>query len=108
MMVPMGPFACEHSGWRAAGQTKSGRRSTTMTRPGRVRGVEATHDLCVRLAFTDGTTREIDLAPFLRGPVFDCIRADPAMFRTVAVDPLSGTIVWPGGADIDPDVLYHG
>ncbi len=79
-----------------------------MARLVRVRGVEATHDYRVRLTFTDGTTREIDLAPFLRGPVFECIRSDPATFRSVAVDPRAGTIVWPNGADIDPDVLYHG
>jgi len=34
--------------------------------------------------------------------------ADPALFRQVQVDRELGTIVWPNGADIDPDVLYHG
>lgn len=31
---------------------------------------------------------------------------DPAYFARVAVDSEAGTIVWPNGADIDPDVLY--
>jgi hypothetical protein len=34
--------------------------------------------------------------------------ANPALFRQVTVDPQLGTIVWPNGADVDPDVLYHG
>jgi hypothetical protein len=61
----------------------------------------------VRLTFTDGTRKDIDLAPFLKGPIFEPLR-DPAKFREVAVDPELGTIVWPNGADICPDVLYHG
>lgn len=62
----------------------------------------------VHLEFTDGTGREVDLAPYLVGPVFDATRSDPEAFRRVAVDPELGTIVWPNGADIDPDVLYLG
>ena len=62
----------------------------------------------VRLSFTDGSERVVDLEPFLRGPVFDPIRSDTALFRAVAVDPTFGTLVWPNGADICPDVLYHG
>jgi len=62
----------------------------------------------VHLTFSDGTERDIDLEPYLKGPsVFEPLR-DPARFREVAVDPELGTIVWPNGADICPDVLYHG
>jgi hypothetical protein len=31
---------------------------------------------------------------------------DESEFARLRVDPGSGTIVWPGGADLDPDVLY--
>lgn len=74
----------------------------------RIHGVEVLHDFNVRLEFTDGTTREIDLEPYLHGQVFESLRKDPEAFRTVHVDECSGTIVWDNGADIDPDVLYHG
>jgi Protein of unknown function (DUF2442) len=74
----------------------------------RIHRVEVLHDFNVRLEFTDGTTREIDLEPYLHGQVFESLRNDPEAFRTVHVDGRSGTIVWDNGADIDPDVLYHG
>jgi len=31
---------------------------------------------------------------------------DRSLFMAVRVDPECGTIVWPNGADMDPDVLY--
>ena len=31
---------------------------------------------------------------------------EPEYFRSVRVDPEAGTIVWPNGADICPDVPY--
>jgi hypothetical protein len=62
----------------------------------------------VRFHFTDGTERIIDLEPFLHGPVFEPLRRDPAVFQSFKIDPRAGTIVWPNGADIDPDVLYGG
>jgi len=61
----------------------------------------------VRVTFTNGEQRTIDLGPYLRGPIFEPLR-DVHAFRGLTVDPLLGTIVWPNGADIDPDVLYHG
>jgi uncharacterized protein DUF2442 len=79
-----------------------------MTQMVRIQSVEALEPFHVRLEFTNDSTREVDLAVYLRGPVFERIRNDPAVFRSVRVDPELGTIVWPNGADIDPDVLYHG
>jgi hypothetical protein len=74
----------------------------------RVRSVEPLNGFRVRLGFTDGSSKEIDLEPYLHGPVFEPIQADAKMFREVSVDHRAGTIVWPNGADIDPDVLYLG
>lgn len=58
------------------------------------------------LRFEDGTSGEIDLAPFLdfRG-LFAALK-DPAYFAQVSVDSELGTVVWPNGVDLDPDVLY--
>jgi Protein of unknown function (DUF2442) len=74
----------------------------------RVRSVEPLNGFRVRLGFTDGSSKETDLEPYLRGPVFEPIRADAKILREVSVDHRAGTIVWPNGADIDPDVLYLG
>jgi hypothetical protein len=74
----------------------------------RIRAVQVLEGFKVRLEFTDGTHKEIDLEVYLRGPIFEPIRNDPLMFRAVRVDKRMGTIVWDNGADIDPDVLYYG
>lgn len=74
----------------------------------RVKTAEALGGNRVRFVFTNGDVREIDLTPFLNGPVFERIRTEDSAFRELRVDEELGTIVWPNGADIDPDVLYHG
>ena len=58
----------------------------------------------LRLTFADGLTGEIEVLDRMRGPVFDEART-PAGFTKVIVDDESGTIVWPGGADLAPDTL---
>ncbi len=60
----------------------------------------------VLLEFADGTTKEVDLEPFLHGPIFAPVRDDLDFFRNLSI--VGGTIAWPNGADIDPDVLYYG
>ncbi len=74
----------------------------------RVKSVNVLTNFCVLLEFTNGTQKELDLEPFLHGPIFQPIKNHPLMFRSVRVDPRMGTIVWDNGADLDPDVLYHG
>ncbi len=74
----------------------------------RITAVEPLRDLVVRLDFTNGESREVDLAPYLQGPIFDDLVRDRDLFRRVAVDPRAKTICWPNGADICPDVLYYG
>jgi hypothetical protein len=72
----------------------------------RVRSVEPLDGFRVRLSFEDGTQRDEDLTVYLLGPIFEPIRNDPDVFRSVRVE--GGTVAWPNGADIDPDVLYYG
>ena len=73
----------------------------------RVQSVKPIHDFVVFVEFTDGTKREIDLEPYLRGKIFENIRQNPSAFRAMKIDERMSTIVWENGADIDPDVLYH-
>ena len=73
-----------------------------------ITAVEVLHDCVVKLRFADGVEKTVDLEPYLHGPVFAEIRTDPAVFASVSVDPEAGTITWPNGADLAPDVLYEG
>jgi hypothetical protein len=58
------------------------------------------------LRFADGLEGEVELDRLVRWEgAFEPLR-DPRRFAEVRIDPDLGTIVWPGGADIDPDVLY--
>jgi hypothetical protein len=58
------------------------------------------------LRFEDGTQGDVDVARLVRFEgVFAPLR-DRLRFAEVRVDPELGTVCWPGGADLDPDVLY--
>jgi hypothetical protein len=71
----------------------------------RVRSVEPLQGYKVRVTFEDGICREIDLGPYLHGPIFEPIRNSPVLFCAMKIQ--GGTIAWDNGADIDPDVLYY-
>jgi Protein of unknown function (DUF2442) len=60
----------------------------------------------LHLTFADGLAGEVDVLRRMRGPVFDEART-PAGFAMATVDAESGTVVWPGGADLAPDTLYQ-
>ena len=74
----------------------------------RVVSVRAVGHFQVALEFTDRSSGVVDLAPWIggRGGVFAALQ-DQSFFARVAVDADAGTIVWPNGVDLDPDMLYE-
>ena len=68
--------------------------------------VQPTQNYRLRLRFEDGKEGEVDIAAMIRFEGIFAPLNDPAEFRKVQVDPELGTICWPNGADLDPDVLY--
>ncbi len=72
-----------------------------------VTDVEPLDGRSVRVTFTDGAVKEIDLSELLAaGGVFGPIYERREVFEQVAVNPETGTIEWPGEVDLDPEVLY--
>ncbi len=59
----------------------------------------------LRLKFNDGVTKQVDLGPLLRGPIFEPLR-DPAYFAMFELDPVFGAVQWPNGADFAPEALH--
>jgi hypothetical protein len=58
------------------------------------------------LRFEDGVEGEVDVAKMIRfDGVFAPLR-EHAQFLEVRVNGETGTVCWPNGADLDPDVLY--
>jgi hypothetical protein len=57
------------------------------------------------LRFTDGTEGTADLSKLVGVGVFSAW-TDERVFARVSVDPITRTVSWPGGIDLDPDVLY--
>lgn len=58
------------------------------------------------LTFADGLQGEVGVLERMRGDVFDQART-PEGFAKVQVDGETGTVTWPGGADLAPDTLYE-
>ena len=80
-----------------------------MSAPYEVRAVEHLGGHRLRLTFADGLVGDVDLASRFTGPlgpVFEPLR-DVDYFAQVTVDEELGTVVWPNGADLAPDVLHE-
>ena len=73
----------------------------------RVTHVEPLSGMTLRLTFADGSSGLVDVGERLR-PLrnLSLDLRDPAYFARVFVDHDAGTVAWPNGLDLDPDVLY--
>lgn len=63
-------------------------------------------DYRLRLQFNDSLVKDVDLKDELYGEVFEPLQ-DMEFFQQVAVNPDTGTIEWPNGADFAPEFLYE-
>ena len=59
----------------------------------------------VRVFFTDGEVRDVDLTPTLDGPLFAPLR-DPALFAAAHIGLVTGGLEWTDEIGLDPDVIY--
>jgi hypothetical protein len=74
----------------------------------RITAVQPLERFQLSLEFSDGSHGVVDLEPWIIGRrgVFLPLQA-PDFFARVAVDAEAGTVVWPNGVDLDPDMLYE-
>lgn len=75
-----------------------------MTTLARVTDVEHLGARVLRVTFSDDLVRELDFADALPGVL--ATLDDEVTFATVTVDSVAGTVCWPNGVDLDPDVLH--
>ena len=59
----------------------------------------------LEVSFDDALSRTIDFEPVLQGELFGPLR-DQALFESVKIDSEAHTLVWPNGADFDPESLH--
>ena len=55
--------------------------------------------------FDDGSSQTIDFSPALQGRLYGALKEE-RMFKRVRIDPEVHTLVWPNGADFDPETLH--
>lgn len=70
-----------------------------------VSGFEIVGRYTLKVRFDDGSEQVINFEPILSGPLFGPL-GELELFNQVKLDSDLGTLVWPTGADIDPNVLY--
>lgn len=71
-----------------------------------VRRLNLVKDYELRIEFTNGVAKDVDLRNELYGPVFEPLR-DLGLFGQVKVNEETKTVEWPNGADFAPEFLYE-
>ncbi len=69
--------------------------------------VEPLRGYVLRLKFEDGVEGTVDVSKLVSFDGIFSIFSDEVEFNKVRVDPETGTICWPNGADLDPVTLYQ-
>ncbi len=70
----------------------------------RVTAVSVSGPSHLTVAFSNGVSKRVDVAPLLTGPVFEPLR-DPQAFSQATLDDLLGVVTWPDEADFAPEAL---
>ena len=60
----------------------------------------------LRVSFDDETEQTIDFEKVLAGDLYSPLR-DLSLFNQVRIDPEVHTLVWPNGADFEPETLHN-
>ena len=71
-----------------------------------VKSFEIVAPYTLRIDFDDSTTQTINFEAILKGELYGPLR-DLSLFNQVKLDPEFGTLVWPNGADFDPETLHN-
>jgi hypothetical protein len=71
----------------------------------RVKAFQIISPYTLRVEFDDQTQQTIDFKPVLGGELFGPLR-ELSQFNQVQIDPEVRTLVWPNGADFDPETLH--
>jgi hypothetical protein len=69
-------------------------------------GVAVIRPHTMRLLFSDGVVRDIEYRPGQGRGSLVAPLDDPTFFAKVRVDAEAGTVVWPNGLDLAPEVLH--
>lgn len=67
---------------------------------------ELVADYTLKIKFDDESTQTINFLPVLKGALFGPLQ-NIALFNQVEIDPEVHTLVWPNGADFDPETLRN-
>lgn len=59
----------------------------------------------VRVFFTDGEVRDVELTPTLDTKLFAALR-DPSVFAAAHIGAVTGGLEWDQDIGLDPDVIY--
>jgi hypothetical protein len=71
----------------------------------RVVSFEITAPYTLRVRFDDATEQVINFQPILAGEIYAPLR-ELSLFNQVRIDSEVHTLVWPNGADFDPETLH--